>query len=240
LFAGRYEELNGLADKWLARPGRNGKYAEGDGWALNMKAYAASAVGRTAEADKVFDDLAKLSPEEYPWVVSFVINREARLVRQGRWAEAIAASEVARPVAQAHGSPYAKMLVASQRACAFDRLGRKDESETEFRYVMANYSDAPTSAVEALLCAGRKDQAAVLFKRILGDDTIRDQMLNDLQDDRFDLYWSGPAKAPRIYEFVMGRPDLKREAMKYVRAIPDRFVPLEYVRRQEISARSGK
>jgi tetratricopeptide (TPR) repeat protein len=91
-WAGRYEEAAGLAEKWLARSGRDGQLEEGDGWALNIKAYALSALGRQAEADKVFDDLAKLAPAEHPWVVNFVINRQARLIDQGRWREGLAAS----------------------------------------------------------------------------------------------------------------------------------------------------
>jgi tetratricopeptide (TPR) repeat protein len=240
LFAGRYDEAATLADTWLARPGRNGVYEEGDGWALNMEAYALSALGRTAEADKVFDDLAKLSPDEHPWVVNFVINRTARLVSQGRWAEGLAASEAARSVSEKYGSGYAKLLVASERACAFDRLGRKDESGSEFKYVIANFADAPESAVQALLCAGRDDEAADLFRRILNDDKIRSQLLDGLQDDRFDLFWAGPSKIRNPYDLMMARPDLKKEASNYVRAIPERFVPLAYLRRQQISAPSAK
>lgn len=238
-FAGRYDEAASLADNWLARPGRDGAYVEGDGWALNIKVSALDALGKTAEADKVFDDLAKLSPAEYPWIVNFVINREARLVGTGRWQEGLAANSLARQVAEKYGSPYAKLIVASDRVCAFDRLGRKAESEDELKYVLAHFADSPPSAVEALLCAGRDDEAADLFKRIVADERVRSPLLDGLQDDRFNLYSTEPSQLPDPYKFMAGRPDLKSAASKYVRSIPDRFAPLTHTRRKQVAARAG-
>jgi hypothetical protein len=181
------------------------------------------------------DDLAKLPPDEYPWVVNFVINRADRLINQGRWQEALAASDVAKPVAAIHGSDFARMLVAAERACALDRLGRNPESEVEMSFVRAHYADAPSEAIDALLCAGHDDEAAALFLRVLDDAKIRSKLLGDLKDERFDLFWSGPRKIRTVYVFMKARPELEKAASKYIRTIPERFVPLAYLRRQALA-----
>jgi tetratricopeptide (TPR) repeat protein len=170
LFAGRDREAIALAQSWLGSRQHEGVLEEGDGWALNIQAYAYDSMGQSADADRVFDRLAQLSAEEHPWVVNFVINRAARLTGLGRWSEALAASDLAKPVAEDHGSPYARMLVATYRACALHKLARVDERDRELEFVRSRGSDAPAAAASALICAGLEDEAAQMLGKFLADE----------------------------------------------------------------------
>src|SRR5690606_19428635 len=125
-------------------------------WALNIEAYALDALGRREEADAVFDQLATLPADEHYWVVNFVINRASRLVGQGRWEEGLAATELSRSVAAEYGSTYARMLVARDRACALQRLGRAEESVREAEYLVEQFAESPPVAATGLLCVGKR------------------------------------------------------------------------------------
>jgi tetratricopeptide (TPR) repeat protein len=241
LYAGRYREAVDLAQKWLAGKQHGGELAEGDAWALNIQAYAYDALGQPGEADRVFDRLAQLSPDEHPWVVNFVINRAARLVELGRWEESLAASDLARPVAEEHGSPYARMLVTSYRVCALQKLGRPDEAASELGFVREHFTDAPTDAAMALLCVDRDDEVAGLLKGLLADETKRDSLLEDLQDARFRLFGSQVSQLRQARDLILARPELRELALQHVRLLPERFLPIAYLRRQELAhASSGQ
>ena len=232
LFAGRFEEAVALANDWLEGPDNADALEEGDAWALNTQVYALDALGRHGEADAVFDRLATFAADENPWVVNFVINRLVRLVGMGRWQEGAAASEIAREVTDRYGSPYAEMLVAGYSACAFHQLGRSADAARELEFVRANFRDSPPTAGMALLCAGRDDEAADLLGQALHDETVRRQVLDSLQDEKFDLFWTPSVlRSPR--DLVMARDDLREEVMKHVRPIPDRFAPIAYLRRRQ-------
>jgi tetratricopeptide (TPR) repeat protein len=235
LFAGRYREAADLAQGWLGARQHEGEIEEGDAWALNIQAYAYDALGQPAEADRVFDRLAQVSPDEHPWVVNFVINRASRLLELGRWEESLAASEVARPVADEHGSDYARMLVASYRACALHKLGRLDEAARALDFVREHFADAPTDAGQALLCADRDDEAAKLLKGLLADESERDKLLDTMQDQRFTLFGSPTSQLRQTRDLILARPELRDEALKYVRLLPERFVPVAYLRRMELA-----
>lgn len=235
LYAGRYREAVELAQGWLDRKQHEGEIEQGDGWALNIQAYAYDALGQPDEADRVFDRLARISPDEHPWVVNFLINREVRLVELGRWEEGLAASEVARPATDKHGTPYARMLVASYRACALHKLGRTEESVRELDFVREHFADASGAGGVALLCADRDDEAAQILATTLADEASRAGLLDDMQDERFSLFGTPRShlRAPR--ELVLARPELRDAALKHVRLLPERFVPVAYLRRQELA-----
>jgi tetratricopeptide (TPR) repeat protein len=226
-FAGRFEDLLALTGKWFDQPERNGRIDEGDGWAMNAQVMALDALGRSTEADKLFDRLAELPADANPWVVNFVINRADRLAELGRWQEAIAAIDLAKTVAATHGSGYAREDVAGVRTCILQKLGRTAESEQELVFVRAHASDAPGAAVSALMCAGHNDDAARMVAGILADETRRGSVLRDLQEPRFRVFGGGgdASKLPTMRQLVFARPELREVALRYIRQLPDNLVP---------------
>jgi tetratricopeptide (TPR) repeat protein len=235
-FAGRFQEAIDLARNWRAEHGGLAGIEEGDAWSLNIEAYALDALGRRGEADAVFDELAALPAEEHPWVVNFVINRASRLVGQERWEEGLLATELARSVADKHGSTYAKLIIARDRACALQHLGRNEEIAREVEFLLANFNENGPLATTGLICVGRQAEAERLLANALRETQPRQAVLYDMQDPRFELFYT-PSSLPLARDLVLANAPLREEVLKYVRILPDRFVPLSFVRRQRVSSR---
>ena len=237
LFAGRFQEVVDVARNWRQERGNLDGLEEGDAWSLNVEAFALDALGRVSEADQVFDQLATLPADEFPWVVNFVINRGSRLVGQERWEEGLAASDLAWSVADEHGSTYAKLLVARDRTCALEHLGRGREARRDIEFLLAHFDDYAPIATTGLLCVGRKAEAERLLAGALSKQLPRGAVLNEMQDARFELFYT-PSALPKARDIVLASPELSEEVMKDVRVIPDRFVPIAYLRRMQLAQRT--
>jgi tetratricopeptide (TPR) repeat protein len=238
-YNGQFADAIALAQRWRTRTEREAAFEEGDGWALNIEAYAYDSLGQRDKADAVFDDLAKLDPDEHPWVVNFVINRSSRLVGQGRWKEGLKAAGLARTVAEDHGSTYAKTIVARDHACALERLGRGKEAASELAYLRANWKDGISLAVRGLLCHGQRDEAAALLLEGLRDETLRDTAIAAFQTDELDLFYTATT-LPEATDLLADYPDLAAELAKHVRTMPEAFIPqaaLKRVARKEGAAK---
>jgi Flp pilus assembly protein TadD len=234
LFAGRFQEAIDVARSW--RPQRDSlqDLQEGDAWSLNIEAYALDALGRRAEADTVFNQLAALPADEHPWVVNFVINRASRLVGQERWEEGLHATELARMVAEKHGSTYAKLIIARDRACALQRLGRSEEANREAEFLIEEFNEWPPNAAPGLMCLGRQAEAERLIAKAMIEESPRDRLLSDLQDDRFELFYT-PSALPRARELVLANAALREVALERIRLLPEQFVPISYLRRTQVA-----
>jgi tetratricopeptide (TPR) repeat protein len=230
-FAGRFQEAIDLAQNWRERDGAIDGIEEGDGWALNIQAYAYDALGRRPEADKVFDQLAELDADEHPWVVNFVINRSSRLVGHARWEDGLKAAELARTVAEKHGSTFAKMIVASNHVCALSNLDRQGETEEDLAFLRENVVDSSSLVTQALLCAGEREEAAALVLSALADEVQRDSMIGDLRPEKFELFYT-PSILQSAYHLMQENEAIRAEFEIHARAIPDEFTPAAYLKRK--------
>lgn len=223
-FDGRFEEATALARKWRERPGAFGNIQEGDTWALNIEAYALDALGRIDEADAVFDRLAELPADENPWVVNFVINRSSRLVGQARFVEGLEAARLAREVAEVHGSTYARMLVARDHACALHGLDRGEEAETELAYLRENRVETVAVAAQALLCAGRRDEALAMLIDGLEEERTRSNVIGGLLPEEYDLFYTASI-LPQPRDLLATSAELRMAYQRWAREIPEKFEP---------------
>lgn len=230
-YNGQYADAIALARRWRERSGPDAPIEEGDGWALNIEAYAYDALGQPDKADAVFEELAKLDPETHPWVVNFVINRASRLVGQGRWKEGLKATVLAREVAEKYGSPYAKMIIARDRACALERLGRAEEAAGELAFLRENAGEAIEFAVTGLMCHGQRDEAAALLLAALRDETDRPGALAAFLTDELDLFYTASI-LPDARDLLAGYPELAGELAKHMRDMPEAYVPQAALRRK--------
>jgi tetratricopeptide (TPR) repeat protein len=229
-FNGQYADAIALAQRWRDRAGPDAPYEEGDGWALNIQAYAFDALGQRDKADAVFEELAKLDPETHPWVVNFVINRASRLTGQGRWKEGLAATVLAREVAENYGSTFAKMIIARDRACALDQLGRAEEGAGELAFLRENWKDAIEFAVRGLMCHGLEDEAADLLLQGLRDETLRPTALNAFLTDELDLFYTASI-LPDARDLLATHPALAEELALHMRTMPAAYIPQAALRR---------
>lgn len=227
---GRWEEVLAFIGAFPRTDESFAELEEGQGWALNIEAYALDALGRRAEADAVFDRLASLPPDEKPWLVNYVINRSSRLVGQGRWAEGLAAADRAAGVAEDYGSTYAKMLIARDRVCALSNLGRAGEADPHIAYMAANAKDAPSVHVQALMCAGRRAEAAEAAVAALADEATREAMVDELQPDEMELFYTRSI-LPQPHALLATEPALREKFLDHARVVPERFYPAASLKR---------
>lgn len=228
-FAGRFEEAIALAQQWREREGAMESIEEGDGWALNIEAYANDALGRRKKADAIFDQLAELDPEEHPWVVNFVINRASRLVGQERWEEGLEAAGLARTVAAKWGSPYARMIVARDHVCALMALGRSDEIAPDLAYLRENAAEFYPLAAQALQCAGAPGEATALLLEGIRDERYRAGVVSALQPSAFDLFYT-PSQLPEQRDLLDTSAELRAAFERYARLVPEEFIPTASIR----------
>lgn len=238
-YNGQFEEAIALAQRWRERKAKGVAIEEGDAWALNIEAYAYDSLGQTKQADAVFDELAKYDADEHPWVVNFVINRASRLTGQGRWGEGLKATELARQVADKHGSVYAKLIIARDRACALQRLGRATEAVAELAYLRDNRSEGMELTVQGLMCHGLNDEAAGLLLDGLRDESLRDTSTGSFQTGDLDLFYTASI-LPVPNDLLADHPELAVELAKYRRAMPEAFIPQASLRRVPLKQGAGE
>jgi hypothetical protein len=83
-----------------------------------------------------------------------------------------------------HLSPMQRIQKARSRACAFSQTGDEDALETEVSYLRTQAHLRPNGLVDALLCAGRLEDASKAAASALQNPVTRMAMLYDLQRHR--------------------------------------------------------
>lgn len=233
VYAGRFEDALALVSSREPAPDAYGALTEDMGWALSAKIRALDALGRPAEADAIHDRMAALDPGEGKgWIVNFVVNRAIRLVGLGHAERGLAATDRADEIAKDYGNDYARMLVRRTRICALAELGKVTEAKALLAEAMAYRADAPSSAVQAMLCAGADDEAAKAVREMLVDPVQAGDMIEEMQSADFSLY-SNESVLPNAETKLRKRPDVAPQFLKVARDIPRDFIPLFSLRRSE-------
>lgn len=235
---GRFEEVIELAQA-VASDTQN--WEENDGWLLNLAAYSHDALGNQAAATEILNRIAsiKYDPDQNGWLVNFTLNRASRLMGQGRWADALAASEVAAAIVEKSGSAYAKMLVWRIDACAGKKLGENERTAKALEEIEAHQQDSITLAASAYLCIDNRPRAAELMLASLGDETKQDMALRALQKDEFDIFQSDSI-LPSIDDLLRDEPEISRAFDKLARDIPKEYIPLVGARRAMLKQQRGE
>lgn len=225
LLAGDYAGVVDLAsgidqsDKGLAKIG------EDDAWLLNTEVMALDRLDRRAEADRIFDGMARLSPKGRGWLVNFVINRADRLVGVGRWAEALPAAELAVKVAETQGSPYAKEVAAADRYCAAIKADPARDLAVWWQEIDANWKENIGAAVQAAQCKGDPATAIRYLREGLRDEDNRHTVLLALQPRAADFYRDEGNMFEEPRKYLEQAPDLKALYEQYGRDLPDGLLP---------------
>lgn len=206
--AGQYAEVLEITDDFAAHD-KLATLGEYHFFALDSRVNALDGLGREAEATALFDAMAAIPFEvkKNGWLVSFVTNRSGRFARMGEWDKALEASERAAFVANQYGSPYARQIIAADRACALAALGRKDDLEPLLARMDKNRADDASAAVQAMQCAGRSDRAAEIVIEALRDRDQRTGMLRNLQGQEFTVFASRTGM-PDYFLPLKQRPDV--------------------------------
>jgi len=224
LYAGKFEEVVALVDiKDIAN------MTEQQGWALNVKAYALDALGRTPESSAIFSTIASIpyEPGENDWLVSFVINRASRLSELGQFENALKANQLAESIP---GSEYAKMLTLKVKICSLAGLNRVSEARPFLDQIYAKRKNSHATAAEAMLCVNDSEKAAMIVLEALANPDYSGTMAEQLQKPEFNLF-STRSVLPGLYDEFQGHSDVKAALYKVGRFIPDEYIPVAGVRR---------
>lgn len=235
-FAGRFEDAITLARTYDHSPAAMEKLTEDDAWALDIEAYSLDALGRRAEAEAIYDQIAAIPyvKGKNGWLVSFVINRSSRLVRHGQMQKGLEAAALARKIAWEYGSPYARMLVRKAEVCALHKLGRGAETGKLLDELYAEREEAYGAATQSFLCVGGDDKAAAIALEALNRPDAIDKIADEFLKPEFELFYTGSV-LPDIRERLIGRPDIAEALSAITRDIPADFVPLVGKRRAELA-----
>jgi tetratricopeptide (TPR) repeat protein len=223
-YAKQDEGVVTLVEQWRARPDAPAEIDQDLAWAINLQGFALQALGRLDEADRVMAEIANLDEDRFGWVVNFAINRASLIVGSGRYEAGLVAVDRARSVTDQQGSTYAKLLVARDRACALERLGRQDEALLEAPYLQENLKDSLDVAGTGLLCLGLRDELVQALREELADEDVARENFAMLQRSGFDLFYVASV-LPSVSDLVQGDPALRALLEQHVRVIPDEFVP---------------
>lgn len=223
--AGRFDEAIAAAqridhtDKGLRKAG------EYDGWIINAEVKALDALGRTAEADALFDRLTALPWRERDWMVNFVINNAGRLVRHGAWDRAMLAAALATEVANEQGSPYARLSASALRLCAAHHAQPDQDQRLLREAVYAHWQDAVTAAVRAAQCLEDDTAARRFLKEGLADAKIRSDVLTLLQPEGTEIVPDPARTAPLARTLMDADADLRAAYDRAGRDLPEDLRP---------------
>lgn len=223
--AGRFDEAIAAAqridhtDKGLRKAG------EYDGWIINAEVQALDALGRTAEADALFDRLTALPWRERGWMVNFAINRAERLVRHGAWDRAVLASALATEVANAQGSPYARLSASAQRLCATHHAQPGQDQRLLREAIYAHWQDSVDAAVQAAQCLGDDAAGRQFLKDGLADAKMRSDVLALLQPEGVDIVSDPANTAPHARALMETDADLRAAYDRAGRDLPEDLRP---------------
>lgn len=236
LYAGRFDDILSLVSPREPPEADYSALTEDMSWALGTKIRALDALGRHEEAGALFDRIAAIDPGDGKgWVVGLVINRAIRLADLGKADDALVAIDLADAIAKDYGNDYARMLLRRTRICALAGAGRQTEAKALLEEAIANSADSPSSAVQAMLCAGADDEAARVASAMLGDSVQAGDIIDDMQSPEFALD-ANRSVLPSTAVKLRNRPDVAPLFQKVARDIPHAFVPLFSIRRSAIQS----
>lgn len=216
---GKFEESIRFLRAAIGRRGVHKGMDDQDAWASQYTAQALHALGRFEEADALYDDLSSLPN------ISFAINRALRLIRiRKKYEDGLEAFMDARELAdQGYASTMGKLFIAEGFVCALSQLGRKEEADEEFAYMQENFKTRPASLFNALLCAGREDEAVKLLIDALENDEIRENVIGGFQPALFSPTEQSDWSTPR--DLLEKHPELAETFFRYERMMPEEFIP---------------
>lgn len=219
--AGQQAEADAFARRFATTPDEVRQLTEMGGWFVNDHARMLFKSGRLAEADARFESLRELDIAKAPWLISMIINRGTGNAFRGQTAKAKAQLEEAAALAAIHGSPYAQQLVDSGRICVAAADGDATVAPALLPQVLERAEKGPIPTIEALLCAGRRDEAAQRVIALLADEERREQAIAELNQP---VVTPGSTYAyPGAVAQLLERPDVRAAFDKVARPLPAQF-----------------
>jgi tetratricopeptide (TPR) repeat protein len=230
LFLNRPAEAVAIADRASRATDAFTDPDEHFGWLIDAEVMALDMLGQTKDGGELYNQLVAAGPEDgRGWMVNFAINRADRLIRHGRWAEALPAAELAVTIAAEYGSLYAKEVAAVDRYCAAVKLDpKRTELAAWWAEIEAGRLANIGSAVQAAKCKGDDAAAKSFFRDGLSNADSRAQALMLMQTPDVSSYRDegNMFAEPRL--LFLADPALMALFNRYGRILPEALTPSAY------------
>lgn len=219
--ADRFEDIVALQNKLPTTAQDISKIDEHTGWVFDSVARALYETGRGDDGDKLYVLLNEAPSLPDSWLVNMKINRLHYLVSDGKFDKAL---PLLVPAEKLPGSPYAMQLIRRMKFCVFNGVGRKDEAAKLLPEILDHAKDSYITTVDALICAGQRDQAEKLMLSALTDEDFQSDFVSQmqpvpLQRERRSIWSDG-------WNQLRKRPALVREFERLGRPMPAEFLPV--------------
>lgn len=230
LFLNRPAEAVAIADRASRATDAFTDPDEHFGWLIDAEVMALDMLGQTEDGDELYNQLVAAGPEDgRGWMVNFAINLADRLIRHGRWAEALPTAELAVTVAAEYGSPYAKEVAAVDRYCAAIKLDpQRAELAAWWDEIEAGRLANIGAAIQAAKCKGDDGVAKRFYRDGLTSPDSRDQALMLIQTQDVSSYRDegNMFAEPRL--LFLADPALMALFNRYGRILPEALTPSAY------------
>jgi tetratricopeptide (TPR) repeat protein len=194
------------------------------GWAFNNVASALHEAGRKEEADQLFAFLneAEINGSGW-WRVNMIINRVQLLVADGKFDRAMSLMSKVETSANVDGNARSQQIVRKLKYCTLSQLGQKDEAASLLPELLRHAEDAPGPTINALVCAGKIDEAEKLTLASLKDEDFERYFVRSLQVNP--LTGDYPSVWDKSWQDLRRRPAIAKEFERLGRDMPAKFLP---------------
>jgi len=189
-------------------------------WFVNDYAYSLAEAGRVDEAIAQLDGLIALGIDQYPGLISQMINRAEILNFAGRHEQALKALQELDDKYARNASTYGKMWVWAGEACALRELGRAADAGAYDTKLAASGSENGGAMIMAAAC--RADTATIEKQLLDGLDNAdeRGRILGGFIHFRIRGFETPfTRKLMAVVDAVRARPAVKAKAATYGRPV---------------------
>ncbi|SNS39944.1 hypothetical protein SAMN06295912_105223 [Sphingomonas laterariae] len=220
ILLGRYPEAIELAEKVPIGEGMSEEAVT----SVRYQAQAMAALGQRDAAVERMRPFAKIDPKATPAGVSGLVSLAEMLDEAGRAEEALAVSRTALESSGDALSPWGRAWLKRTEVCALSSLQRAADARPIGDRLIASADDNEAATIEALLCAGRSDEAARIAVAVLATEEGASALADQFQPEG--AIWAPAASRLRaLWGSFLARPDVKAAFDKSARILPQPLWP---------------
>lgn len=224
--ANRHAEANAVGLLIAASPADIPKLIERDGWAVDEHANVLVEMGRFDEADRRWASMMVLDIDRNPWLIGMILNRAAARVRQHNWDAAGPLVDAAGSKYLKYASPYARQMIRWMQVCVAQGRSQTGARDAKIVELLANTADSRKITINALLCAGRTDQAAAMLVAWLKSGEDIDDAIGGLQPAGTWRVRGPDVEDNAEWRKLLLRPEVRVAFDKVGRELPEKLWPV--------------
>lgn len=220
ILLGRYPEAIELGEKVAVVDGMSDDAVA----SVRYHAQALAAEGDRAGAIERLRPFTTIDPAKTPSSVSGLVGLAELLDEAARPAEALAVARAAQASSGDTISKWGRAWLRRTEVCALSTMGREGEAKPIADGLIAGSADNEAAAIEALLCAGRADDAAKIAVATLATPDGTAAIADQFQPE--EAIWAPAGSRLRgLWVAFLTRTDVKAAFDRSARILPRRLWP---------------